>query len=786
MKLRPALRWIALLLAAALALSAPVFAAPSARAHYGEIPAVEPSTPAEIAGNEETEPPVETEPPAETEPSEGGEAPEEPTDPDTPEEPDEKPLSEWTDEEIIEAYGIADDWSRNALVFAVRTGLLKGRGDAGLCPQSALTRAELAAVIMRFLGSEARADLSAYTDLDPEGWYYDYFSRAVALGLFSGTSDTTMSPNALVTREQAVTVLARVFGINGRDRKNIYRFADWNDVSGWSAKYFSAMIEARLVSGTNVGLEPKAMLTRRELAQMLYRSLDGFGQEIPAQSGTGCYALTAAAIPAGTVVNGDLLLSCNAETLRLENVTVRGRLILHSTRRIRLELSGCSIEDLVICGTCKLYADSGVNTLTVLTRTELYGSVNCVENYYAFTVHAGSHAGTVNVYEGGTVAGVVLDGTVGVVNVYGRDCLVGGKGRAEEVNVYGKGLYLFCEAGVCNSRIVPTLSDLVATRSDSDIPKPNATWINVGLYLTNLPPAPRGGTLTWYIDGVKRGETTKLLEEGMYTVVASDFSAALSSGRGEVPVRFVLSSEDETFVYEDKVNTAAWVAAEAATIRTQSVQASLRYAATLYSGYNISARTFSGAMQTVPAGTVVTLLKTSKSTGARVQLPDGTVGWLSYSALSIYSGNYYTTSDYSREAKEYYVNHVKYCSSSTGYLIWVSLYTQKINVFEGYWGHWKLIRCFPCASGLNTSPTPVESVEIRYRTARWTYDYFYVHHVSVFDEARGFHSIPISYNGSVYDGTIGQPASGGCVRMLEADCTWIYDNIPTGTAVEIY
>ena len=152
MKLRPALRWIALFLTAALALSAPVFAAPVSHARYGETTTAQLPVPAETETYEEMEAPTEAEAPAEAEapteaevPAEAG-APAETEAPTEAEAPisceasealrspdavdllDSKPLSEWTDEEIIEAYGIADDWSRNALVFAVRTGLLKGRG----------------------------------------------------------------------------------------------------------------------------------------------------------------------------------------------------------------------------------------------------------------------------------------------------------------------------------------------------------------------------------------------------------------------------------------------------------------------------------------------------------------------------------------------------------------------------------------------------------------------------------------------------------------------------------
>ena len=119
-------------------------------------------------------------------------------------------------------------------------------------------------------------------------------------------------------------------------------------------------------------------------------------------------------------------------------------------------------------------------------------------------------------------------------------------------------------------------------------------------------------------------------------------------------------------------------------------------------------------------------------------------------------------------------------------MIWVSLYTQRINIFKGSKGKWKLVRSGPIASGRNDCPTPVEDKTILYKTPQWNYPEYYCHHVSVFDEARGFHSRPTAYNGSVYYAAIGYPASNGCVRLMDEDCIFIYNNCAVGTAVHIY
>ena len=139
--------------------------------------------------------PTETEPaePAPTETEPGGEEPE--------------------IQDPLEGYSFPDNWAGEPLRFAVRYGILKGRGGYDLDPTGNTTRAEMATMLVRLLGATEEADLSGYTDMSPKAWYYDEIGIAVNLGIFVGTSKTTMSPQRLITRQEAFTVLARAFGL---------------------------------------------------------------------------------------------------------------------------------------------------------------------------------------------------------------------------------------------------------------------------------------------------------------------------------------------------------------------------------------------------------------------------------------------------------------------------------------------------------------------------------------------------------------------------------------------
>jgi lipoprotein-anchoring transpeptidase ErfK/SrfK len=156
---------------------------------------------------------------------------------------------------------------------------------------------------------------------------------------------------------------------------------------------------------------------------------------------------------------------------------------------------------------------------------------------------------------------------------------------------------------------------------------------------------------------------------------------------------------------------------------------------------------------------------------------------------STYSGNYTHSYnwDYSEGLAESYVSSY---SSSSNYLIWVSLQNQKVYVFYGSKGNWDLIHTFICGTGKSTSPTPTGVTKTTYKQTGWFESSYTVAPVVRFYPNTGyaFHSRLYYPGGSsvLKDASIGYPVSHGCVRMLTPDVTYIYNWIPNGTTVIIY
>ena len=696
---------------------------------------------------------------------------------------EDNPYRNMTDAELIAQFNIPDTWSRKALIFAVRNGLLQGKGGNNLARKANTTRAEMATILTRIAQTKTEADLSAFTDVPKSAWFYSAMAKVQAMGILANNGATTMRPKENITREEVFVSLARTFGIYGTSKQALYDFSDWQDVSSWAGPELSAMISKGYVNGSSGKLNPKKPITREELAQVLSNMLTNVSTSV-GKSVTGQYAISSDTIAAGTKINGDLLLTNDVKYMTLENVTVTGRLILQGNNRLYLTLKNCSIGELVTCKKTTITCDGGVKLLTTLNECKFTGTANNIEAYALFILTSGSTANRFRIYGEGnkcTIGGQVTSYWVISDNIY-----TNGGGYVETVVVYRPGFDCHVSYGTWKDSYHRNMGDVEAVRQDAawaDAAHPNLT---LKCKLIKMPAGKQDCVVTWTVNGKKIQSERMLLEDGCIVTCDVNCASMISSGKASVPVILDVVGEGKSYRYNGTINFEDPAKTEALTIRTQAIQATITNTTTFYNYFNVYSKEFSGANGTVAANTQVTILKISHATGVRMRLPDGRIGWAHFKDVHIIPGSYFTTTDYSKAAKEYYVNKLHSFSSSTGYLIWISLYTQHVNVFQGSKGNWKLIQSGVCASGANSTPTPVEDVQIYNKQTRWEYEAFYCHHITVFDETRAFHSRPTKYEGGIYNSAIGYPCSGGCVRLMDSLCIYIYDNIPVGTPVHIY
>lgn len=137
-----------------------------------------------------------------------------------------------------------------------------------------------------------------------------------------------------------------------------------------------------------------------------------------------------------------------------------------------------------------------------------------------------------------------------------------------------------------------------------------------------------------------------------------------------------------------------------------------------------------------------------------------------------------TRGDYGKSVKESFINHRANAYSRTSWLVWVSLDKQRVNVFRGTKGKWSLAKACRCSTGKASTPTP---------PGRHTIDFkkMYVDGCKYYTEVcgSGMHRWPGTMNKKIFGN---HTASHGCIRLLEGDARWIYQNVPKQTTVLVY
>lgn len=159
------------------------------------------------------------------------------------------------------------NWAEEAALYCAEKGLMQGY-NGNFRPADHLSRAEMAAVIVRSLGLTEETDLTAYSDIDASSWYYSDMSKAVAAGIFQGSGDK-LNPGADITREEAFTVFARAYQLEA-DLSVLERFRDSDQISAWARDSVSAMVRKGWIEGSDGALKPKSPISRGELAQIFY------------------------------------------------------------------------------------------------------------------------------------------------------------------------------------------------------------------------------------------------------------------------------------------------------------------------------------------------------------------------------------------------------------------------------------------------------------------------------------------------------------------------------------
>ena len=722
------------------------------------------------------------------------------TQPEQPEEPEQPVEPAFPD--------IVGHWAENALNTAVNMGLLKGT-DGKMLPDNPVKRSEAIIMLNRALGANVVDDTSGLSNTPSNAWYAADLGKAIHLGLIDANDSRNFDAAATRAEAFELLARAFVFDRAESGADELSAFTDISSMTAAQQQAAAALVSAGVINGvTDTTLAPQATLTRAQFVTMITRvanqilapqeetadadtaaeteeSADTDTEESPAENteaNAGTDTETTApltghsilAYPEYTVsnteLNGDLIFATAAQNTTLDAVTAHDRVVLKGAENAKLNVqNGSYLSTLAIdpAGTADvtLSEDSSTSTLVIAGKgstVNYSGHASNIEitasgrtiNLYELqadtvtiigsnnTIMADGSIGSVAINGGAKNNKLTLNGMVDNLLVAGVGTTVDGNGKAATVDIRAVNCTVSIQADSMIENIDPGLTGVTLSMGVPDkvkaggslvtqvtfqgVTEPkicSAQWYKNGKPMANY----RNDSFELTADAVSRITTTFTFTKDMDTSVTMGFKLTYENpSTGEIEERYVektvpIENYSDEWYYQRDVNRVL----------------------------NLVSSTYRGN----------------------------------------YTTSYAVNNDYKPYEKEVWVNAKGY-SSKTQYLVWINRAYQHVNVFQGSKGNWKLIKSFLVGTGAASTPTPTGLTTVSYKSAGgWTTSTYTVRPVVGFYPGTGyaFHS-RLCYPGTdtEYDFSAGYPVSHGCVRMYKNDIKWIYNNIPVGTTVAIF
>ncbi len=370
-----------------------------------------------------------------------------------------------------DAYDIPQDWSHDALVFAVENDILRGDHMGDLLPDKNITRGEMAAVLVRLLGATIEGDISAFQDIPADAWYVKELSIAVAAGIMTGESPQRMNPEGYITREQAATVLCRSFAIASEGREGYCSFTDSAEIAAFAQDHVSALKEFGILLGYEDGsFRPKAYITRAEVAQLIYKAIDCIAdtpEELP-KSGRVLYRGTAA-LPDTLHLDGTLIISTSApSTFAPADWNISQSLVLRTGENTSADLGNVktatlicsplsgnvtSVQDKVfLLGGGIAYTGDAETLIAVggahhfagnASKLELRSGALSVQGDCSSVIMDGSTSLTLNgnceaITVQGAYGHLTANGAISEISICGAHAVLDGSGYAQTIHLYDR------------------------------------------------------------------------------------------------------------------------------------------------------------------------------------------------------------------------------------------------------------------------------------------------------------------------------------------------------------
>jgi hypothetical protein len=167
-------------------------------------------------------------------------------------------------------------WADAPISKLATAGLIEGYPNGTFQPERALSRAELATLLVKAKGAETPVVTGkVFKDLPATHWASRYVKVAQDMGMVMGYPDKTFKPNNKLSRTEGVVVMARFGSLTTEAKLSEGPYPDLT-AKNWASPYIAAAKGAGFLAYLgDKDFEPKKEMTRAEAVEILSKTSFG-------------------------------------------------------------------------------------------------------------------------------------------------------------------------------------------------------------------------------------------------------------------------------------------------------------------------------------------------------------------------------------------------------------------------------------------------------------------------------------------------------------------------------
>ena len=167
----------------------------------------------------------------------------------------------------------SDHWAASEIHYLRNIGVINGTTETTYSPNASVTREQFLKLIIEAFKLGTSNATSAFGDASPEAWYTPYIVSGVEKGIVNGKSDTVFGVGEPISRQDACVMIDRALSLSKGEEASL-SFKDDKDIADYAKASVAALSSYGVVNGVGANeFNPGGLCTRAQAAKIIANML---------------------------------------------------------------------------------------------------------------------------------------------------------------------------------------------------------------------------------------------------------------------------------------------------------------------------------------------------------------------------------------------------------------------------------------------------------------------------------------------------------------------------------